>query len=249
MERVVFFFMNLSQLITRLKIDCGIYSIALPFENPDQAIIETIQNITLRTFSTYCPYYEKFRFDLNSLEQVEKGSNYTTHLLPDVFSQREILFIRDITYEESSLSGLGYWGGGVPLLNGSSIRQNMLSNASLPIVNRMVPKITYRYEHPRKVTIYNAITSSKLVFEIALMHDKNLASITPTSEESFYELAVLDIKNMLYQTLKHYSEIQSAYGNINLKLDDWQQASSDRKQLLENWDNLYHMDITPFTYG
>ena len=37
--------MNLSQLITRIKISCGIYSIALPFENPDEVIKDVIENI------------------------------------------------------------------------------------------------------------------------------------------------------------------------------------------------------------
>ena len=35
--------MNLSQLITRIKITCGIYAIALPFENADEAIANAIE--------------------------------------------------------------------------------------------------------------------------------------------------------------------------------------------------------------
>lgn len=241
--------MNLSTLITRIKISCGLYSIALPFENPDEVIKEVIENITLKTFSTYCPYYETFRFDVNSLERLEKNANYEVYLLPDIFSQRELLFVKDVRYDEADISGLGYWGGGVPLLHGNMINQALLSNAGLGLTNKMVPRITFKYEHPRKITLYNILASCKVVFDLALMHDKNLASITPTSEESFYNLAVLDVKDMLYQTLKHYNDISSAYGNINLKIDEWQNAASDRKALLDEWDNAYHMDIIPFTYA
>ena len=81
------------------------------------------------------------------------------------------------------------------------------------------------------------------------MHDKNLNSITTTMEESFHNLAVLDVKDALYQMMKHYNEIQTAYGNINMKIDDWQSAADQRKQLLDDWDNMYQMDIIPFTYG
>lgn len=241
--------MNLSQLITRIKIKCGIYSIALPFDNPDEVIKDVIQDITLRTFSTFLPYYETFRFNLDELENLDKQANYQVYVLPDVFSQRELLFVKDVRYEESDISGLGYWGGGIPILHGNMINQSILSNAGLAMTNKMIPKLTFKYEHPRKVTLYNVLSSSKIVFDIAFMHDKDLVSIPPTAEESFYELAVLDVKDMLYQTLKHYDNIQSAYGNITLKLDDWSQAESERKTLLDEWENTYHMDVETFTYA
>jgi hypothetical protein len=239
----------MSQLISRIKINCGLYAIALPFENPDEMMRDVIQNITLRTFSTYCPYYETFRFDVNSLERIEKNANYETYLLPDIFSQRELLFVRDVRYDESDISGLGYWGGGVPLLHGNMINQAMLSNAGLSLTNKMVPRLTFKYEHPRKVTLYNVLASCKVVFDLALMHDKELASITPTEEESFFQLAVLDVEDALYQTMKHYAELNTVYGNVNLKLDEWSQAKDLRKALVDDWDSLYHMDVMPFTYA
>lgn len=241
--------MNLSQLITRIKINCGLYTIALPFENPDKAIEETIKNITLRTFSTYCPYYETYRFNLSDLKKIKKEANYEMYLLPDIFSQREILFIRKIDYDEADVTSVGYWGGGVPLLQGNMLKQAMLSNAALNLTNLTISKFTFKYEHPRKVTLYNVLSSCKLVFDIAFMHDKNLASISPTEEEAFYNLALLDVKDMLYQSLKHYNNIQTAYGNIDMKLDEWSSAAGDRKQLLDEWDNIYHIDVLPFIYS
>lgn len=241
--------MNISQLITRIKINCGIYSIALPFDNADEAIKDVIQNITLRTFSTLCPCYETVRFDLHSLERLEKNANYEVYLLPDIFSERELLFVKSADYDESDISGIGYWGGGIPLLQGNMLRQSMLTNAGLNLTNKIIPRVTFKYEHPRKITLYNVLSSCKIVLTLALSHDKNLTSITPTMEESFFKLAVLDVKDMLYQTLKHYNDIQTAYGNINLRLDDWAQAAADRKQLLDDWENTYHMDVIPFTYA
>lgn len=241
--------MNLSQLITRIKIKCGIYTIALPFDNPDDVIADVIKNITIPTFSTFCPYVQTFRFDLHELEQVDKQANYESYLLPDIFNGRTLMSVQDVRYEESDISGLGYWGGGIPLLHGNMINQSILSNAGLAMTNKVIPKMTFKYEHPRKITLYNVLSSSKIVFDLAFMHDKELASIPPTAEESFYELAVLDVSDMLYQTLKHYDNIQSAYGNITLKMDEWQQAASDRKALIDEWENTYHLDGETFTYA
>jgi len=241
--------MNMSDLITRIKIACGIYAIALPFENPDEAIADVIRRVTLRTFSTYCPYCESIQFDTLVMEPLEKHANQETYLLPDIFSQREILYVKNVRYDESDISALGYWGGGVPILHGNMLRQAMLSNAALNLSNRIIPKITFKYEHPRKITLYNMLSSTKLIFDIAFVHDSSLASITPSSEESFYNLALLDVQNFLYQSLKHYKEIKSAYGTINLQIDDWQNAESARKELLNDWDNTYHMDIIPYVWA
>lgn len=241
--------MNISTLITRIKIKLGIYAIALPFDNPDQAIVDIIQNITLRTFSTFCPHYEPMRFLLSDLEEVEKKGSYETYLLPDIFSEREIMFVKSVEYSEADISGIGYWGGGIPLLQGNMLRQAMTANASLNLTNKIIPKLTFRYEHPRKITLFNVLSSTHLTFIIALMHDKNLVTISPTMEESFFDLAILDVKDGLYQTLKHYTDLSSAYGNISLKLDDWQNAESERKELINTWKANYHMDVIPFVYG
>lgn len=241
--------MNLSQLLTKIKVRCGIYTIALPFENSDKMLADVITEITLPTFSVFSPYYEKFRFNLSVLENVEKNANYEIYLLPDVFSQRKLLFVKDINYDEADISGLGYWGSGVPILNGSMIRQSILSGAGMNLTNRMIPKITFKYEHPRKVILYNVLSSCNLVFELALTHDKNLASIPPTAEESFFELALLDSKIALYETMKHSNEISSAYGNIALKIEEWSQAESARETLINEWKSTYHLDVLPFEYA
>lgn len=241
--------MNISQLITRIKLDCGIYAIALPFENVDEVILDTIRTTTLQTFSTYCPHYETFRWHLNDLEQLEKTGIYEVYLLPDIFNEQKIMFVKDVNYSESDITGIGYWGGGAPLLQGNMLRQAMLSNAGLNLTNKIVPKVTFKFEHPRKITLYNVISSAHFTFQIALSHDKNFTTITPTMEESFFELANLDIQNMLYKTMKHYTDISSAYGNINLKLEEWQNAKSEREQLVNQWKANYHMDVIPFVYG
>lgn len=241
--------MNLSMLLTKIKVNLGLYAIALPLDNPDEFMTQIIQDITRRTFSNYAPLIETYRFDTNSMEKLEKIANYESYLLPDIFSNREILYVKDAYYDQADLSGIGYWGGALPVMRGNMLNQTMLSNAGMHLTNKLIPRLTFKYEHPRKITFYNLFSSSKVVLEIAFIHDKNLASIKPTQEESFFELAVLDIKDALYQILKHYSDIQSAYGNINLKLDDWAQAADQRRQLIENWDNTYHMDIFPFIYA
>ena len=67
-------------------------------------------------------------------------------------------------------------------------------------------------------------------------------SINPTSEESFYKLAVLDVKGALYPTIKHYTGLETSLGRIELQIEDWQNAAQDRKDLLNEWDENYLLD-------
>ena len=79
--------------------------------------------------------------------------------------------------------------------------------------------------------------------------DQSLQSIRPTAEESFFKLAVLDVKENLYQLVKHYTTIQTAYGTVELKIDDWADAANERKELINQWDDSYHLDLGQMTWS
>ena len=56
--------MNLSELLSYLKLRLGLNAISLPFDNPDETMYDTVKTITLPTFSTYCPWYMSVRLNL-----------------------------------------------------------------------------------------------------------------------------------------------------------------------------------------
>lgn len=236
--------MNLSNVVTRLKLKLGLLNIATPFDNIDDVICTIINEVTLPVFSLYCPYKQTITMSTNDLEKLEKRELYTKYLIPEsLFSARKIIYVFDVRYDDSCMSGLGYYGGGMPLMTGNIINQAMLANASSKLLSQMIPKMTFKYEAPRTLFIYNLYSSSKITVDFGFEQDKSLASIPETARESFMDLAILDLKENLYPTLKMYSEINTAIGNINLKIDDWANAESDRKELINKWDDTYHMDM------
>lgn len=226
----------------------GIYGIALPIENIDEMIKMVITDISLPVFSLYNPYEESIYMDVNKLERLEKTAEYVSYLLPD-FTSKKLLYVKDIRYDDRSISGVGYWGGDIPYLNGYLTQEAMISNAASKLVSMTLPKLNFQYEPPRKITLYNLIASHSLIFDFLFEHDKSLQSIRPTAEESFFKLCILDVKENLYATIKHYNNIQTAYGTIDLKIDDWQNAESERKDLLNQWDDTYHLDLAQMTYS
>ncbi len=257
--------LNLSQIVTAVQMNVGIYAIALPFEEPTPKIVaDVIQTQTLPVFSNYHPYYETITFSLTGsssgvilaksgdqnvasvLKEVDCGSNWKEYLLPDVFHNKKILFVRRVEYKDDTVTGMSYYGG-FPI-TGGLIQQSMIANASARLAAKMIPKITFDWKPPRRLRIYNAINSAFVDVDFAFAQDPSLQSIEDTCYQSFLDLATLDVKCFLYNTMKHYPEINSVYGNISLKIDDWQSADGDRKQLLENWDNTYHMDQQLYEY-
>nr|DAS58566.1 MAG TPA: hypothetical protein [Caudoviricetes sp.] len=225
----------------------GIYGIALPFENPDKIITETIQEITIPTFSIYLPLKDRLVCDVHQLQSLEKRANWETYLLPEM-PNKKILSVTDVSYDESMLSGLGYWGGTIPMVTSSIVSQSILANASSQLTREMIPKITFDYMQPRQLRLYNLYNSCKIVIDMNLEHHKSLASIPDTAREAFMKLALLDVEMMLYNVMKHYNEIETSYGRINLHIEDWQNAEQERQDLLNDWDDRYQLDQLQLYY-
>jgi hypothetical protein len=102
---------------------------------------------------------------------------------------------------------------------------------------------------PRELLLYNVYSYTKVVLELGFQHDKSLITIPESASESFFKLALLDVMDNLYPTVKQYSEIQTAIGTINLRLDEWQNASDKRDELLREWDDTFHLDHKPIYYA
>ncbi len=240
--------MNLSNVITRIKLKLGLINIATPFENIDDTILTILNTITTPVFSVYYPCKDTMHVNMHDLELLEKEATYEKYLLPE-FTTRKLLYVFDVKYSNDNLSGLGYYGGGVPLLEGNLFNQVALANAGASMMSHMIPKMTFKFEPPRVLYVYNAYSSCQIDIDLGFEHDKSLASIPETCREEYMKLALLDVKENLYPTMKQYSEINTAIGTINLKIDDWADAESRRQDLIDKWDDTYHLDFQPIYYA
>lgn len=238
--------MNVSQLLTSIKMDLGIYGLRLPFDNPDEAMMEVIKLKTLKTFSTFLPQTKTISVDLaKELECLKEEYTESIYLIPDLFAGREIMYVRNITLK-SKLLGNGFIS---PTFDGSIETYNMLmmTQANANLASVAAPAITFKFEPPNKLYLYNVATAYGVIdIEFGIEHAENLSTIPITAWESFYELALLDIKRFLYNIMKHYSELQTAYGSLNLKIDDWANAESERRDVVEKMKDTYHLEVEQF---
>jgi hypothetical protein len=239
--------MNLSEVITRIKLKLGIMNLASPVRNLDGMITTIVKDITVPDFSIYNPDRYTTRISLNDLEKIEDTNSYETYLLPD-FHTKKLLYVYNVYYDDSTLSGFGHYGGALPMIGGNMIGQVAMSNAAASMYSVMMPKMTFQFIHPRTLRIYNQYSESKIVLDLGFQHDVSLASIPETCRTSFMELALLDVKENLYPIFRSYANLNTAYGNIDLKIDSWEQAESERRELIQRWDDNYHLDAGPGIY-
>lgn len=221
--------------------DLGIYGLRLPFDDPDETLMEVIRLKTLKTFSIYCPFVEKSTIELTKLEAIKNEYTESIYVLPEIYPDREIIYIRNIL-PRNKLMGNGYIA---PIFDGTigTYLDLGMTQVNADLVSMASPAITFKFEAPNLLYLYNFATAYGIVdIEIAYEHARNLSTISNTQWESFLELATLDIKKFLYNSMKHYNEINSAFGTISLKIDEWSNAESDRKDLVERWKDVYHLE-------
>lgn len=239
--------MNMSTLITRIKRRIGIYGIDIPVD-VNKLFTEVIEDTTIPVFSMYEPDYQYLYVSTDNLQQIHMGMQTEEYLLPDS-QYRKIVCVADVSYD--SESGYNNYPGlnmtGLYQYNpfaSSTMHQNiMLANVQSQIYGKSFPSLRFDFRPPRTIVFYNKILSNTLRIQIGYEHDKSLTSISPTLSESFFELALLDCTDAAYQIAKHWDTIETSIGSIKLNIDDWSNAAEQRKALLEDWTDRYHLDF------
>ena len=239
--------MNINTIVKRIKRKIGIYGIALPVEDLDGLILDILEDTTLPVFSLYVPMEEIMTLDMDSLHNPsDLGDQCDLYILPE-FPGRKLLYVKHVEYDESLMRGAYYPSRSI-FSTSTAVADLLQTNLEKQIIDLTTEAVTFHYVHPRKLYIFDSLISSRLRITMAFEHDKSFASIPPTAEESFFKLAALDIKAGLYPTIKHYDGIETSYGRIELKLDDWANAESDRDSLLEKWDDEYMLDQVDYEW-
>lgn len=106
-----------------------------------------------------------------------------------------------------------------------------------------VQKYDMGIEIPNKIILYNGWLAGSYQAELMLMHDDSLATIPPTAMTNFRELATLDLQEYIYNKYKRIQSLDVGIGSIELKIDEWQDAGSRKRDLLKEWDQTGNLDI------
>lgn len=241
---------NPGKLISSIKMDLGIAGIKLPYDNIDELIIEIVKIKTLPVFNELSPYTVPLMIDTNELTVFERKSGSTVYYLPDVFGDSEIMMVVDIKpaydeYRHSAYdSSMFAYGNGISVYG---FQDMMLAQAQANALSTITKGTTFNFIAPNKIEIFTEYgMGNKYRLEVALSHSENLTTIPTTSYGSFNKLATLDVKKYMFDNLKHYDNLSTAYGQLSLRIDDWSGAEAERQQLIEKWEQTYHLDLNQY---
>lgn len=250
-----------NNLLNNCKRLLGISTFKLPIT--DDELLDILYQDTLPTFSRYFPRYIKLKMNLRDCEKADNvvnsqrnnniiSSGTTTgsaayHLDISMYGQDlVILDIEDIKNIDARLNGYGnpyfYTDNAYDLLLNSFAQANLEAMVCVPPI--------YFYQEPNILVIeeFGSLTEDMVSITFLLMHAYDLSTIKMTYKDKLKKLFLLDLKINLYEILKHSDNIDTPFGQINLKIDDWANAQDKREELENEWEQhfLSHRRKTVF---
>jgi len=239
--------MNLSKAVTQLKMQLGLYGLTLPFKDeqtgdpiPTENVIrEVLVNMTIPIFSQFAPWIRECECNISKMKLVDEDQ--AIYLLPHYLTLTPVMYVVDVNLPFQN--NRGTFGDIAPAYGiNRSVQGVLTSQAYMMVAGQMRAEPTFEYLGHNKIRLYGW-PKTRLHFKVACQHEPNGESIPEGYYDSFMELATLDMKVFLYNNLKLYDGIPTAFGQINLKLDDYQSADADRNTLLDKWRDTFHLDM------
>lgn len=239
--------MNLSKAISSLKMQLGLYGITLPFKDSETGEPIPVENVirdvfvttTIPMYSQFQPWIRKMDANINSLKIVDILNHI--YMLPTGLTVTEVMYMIGVTLPHYNNSG-GY-GSVYPAYGlGQAAQCVATGQAAMMLTGAMRSEPTFDYLGENKIGLYG-YPKVVVTFVAACEHEPNGETIPVSCYDSFMELATLDVKMFLYNTLKLYDNIPTAFGNISLKAEDNQGAEAERNALLDRWRDTFHLDM------
>lgn len=232
--------LNISRCISSIIQQLGLYNVNLPFKEPTENVIQNIlKTTTIPTYSQFVPWMKEDTVSVTSLKVVDKDQ--AIYLLPATLTTTPVMYVSDVSMPMQNTRGT--YGDIAPAYGiNRSARGVITSQAYMMLAGQMRAEPTFEYKGHNKIKLYG-YPKVFLTFKVACEHDENGETIEQSCYDSFMQLAVLDVKMFLYNNLKLYDNIATAFGNITLKTEDYQPAEADRNALLEDWRNTFHLDM------
>ena len=232
-------------LLNRAKRKLGIKTFILPLS--DEELLDILYEDTMPTFNRFYPRSAILKLDLNSLEPAE----YATASLPQVSygrrayhiditqygSDLEIIDIEDVQSVNSDLSDYRVYNVGFQ--NGYDLFMDAFANASLMAM--LSTPIIFYYQAPDILVLDEPGIINRNIVSVTFLlnHASDLSTIKNTYYDKLNALFMLDLQITLFACMKHMDKIDTTFGQIDLKIDSWENAEDKRKELETEWESNF----------
>lgn len=244
--------MNMTDVINDIKITNGLNTIALPFDKPIEIVIQEILQTSIRTFSQFKPYVREviaLRSTLRSPSEYHKKQSI--YYLPEQCTITPVMYADAYVASAETPDGVvttNAFTVGSPFVGfGSYLPQDIINATMTGAAINKFAGITSRQPTSKwlgynKIQLFDFPDEIYIKFVVKCNHDPSGETIPDSCYESFMQLANLDVRRTLYAQLKNMTNVGSAFKEIQLKIDDWSGADAERKQLADQWTEVFHLD-------
>lgn len=207
---------------------------AMSLEEYYPKIQEILMTDTLSTFSQFFPYDNYIiRMNLTEMKSEQALDGGYIYYIQDEFLEREGLDIISVMEVEGA-STFQDWNAPLQTFNIDALILEAAASNIRSLAN--ISTKSFKFMPPNRIKLrgYNGVTDLRIRVKIPY---PNFGYVPESYGLNLEQLAKLDIKLLLYPELKHYENLESADGQINLKLDGWENAEKERDDLLYEWRN------------
>ncbi len=234
---------QMTLLLNRIERQLGLSVLPLPdgLKKDDWARI--IVEDTIPTFSQYFPYEV---ITLVDPKLCKDGYAFIDQDLPE---GARILGVRDISWESYRTDPrLDRYGMNV-FSQDFLAKEYAVDDVALTVTGNDLMSlfnlgiyIEFLYPNKIKLVSVNGFPISQcrpFPLKVLIEHLPNLASLSPTYMETFTKLAKADVALAIYNVLKYYDNMDTAYANLSLQLDTIQEAANSRPDIIRELDEAH----------
>ena len=239
--------MNMSSCVSQLIQQLGLTNIVLPFVDKETqkpipvetVVFNVLKTSTIPTFSEFVPWKREGSMATTDLKCVDQKAGI--YMLPDFLTMTPVMYVIDVRLPYHN--NRGTYGDIAPAYGiNRSVQGVATSQAYMMLAGQMRSEPTFDYLGYNKIRLYG-YPRTMLTFVLACQHMPNGETIKDSCRSSFMELADIHCRMFLYNQLKFYNNLPTAFSNVELPISDWQGAQQELNTLLDGWRDRFHVDM------
>lgn len=245
--------MNMSKLINDKKIENGLTTIALPFDQPIETIMKEVVKVAIHTFSHYKKAEKGFMELVSNLRSPDEDSKRIgVFYIPEFLSMTEVHDVYAVPVSFSNWrrgeAAINTFTVGSPFVGfGTYYPQDILNAIATGAAINKYAGVTNNPQTSEwlgynKIRLYNYPADSLVFFVAKCDHEESGETIPASQEEAFKDLFELVLQKTLYNHLKNVNNHGSAFKEYQYKIDEWASADEQLKNMRKEWRDTAHLD-------
>jgi len=229
-------------LLNRIERRLGLSVMPLPDNLKKDEWAHIIMEDTIPVFSQYFPYQIT---TVVTPEPKKDGWFFIDQNLPE---GTRILGVRDVDFQayrsDPRFDRYGITIGAQDWLSREYCTDDIaLQTVGADLLSLFNLGIYVEFNAPNHIKLVSAnnfpISQYRPFPLMILIQHPGLWTISPTMMETFTRLAMADVATAIYQVLKYYDNMDTAYANLSLQLDTLAEVSNSRSDIIRELDEAH----------